>query len=336
MRKLILGADGGATKSHIAIFDEKGNCVSSSKYGPLNHEAMKGSYAELEKRLRELLPLVVKEAGAKISDIAFAVFGFAGVDTDAQQLLISEMTRKIGFKNQIMCNDAFLGVPAGCPDCVGICAINGTGFKLAAVDHSGNAVQVCGLGPITDDLGGGRWYGFRAVSSVYNELFKLGKPTIMKDILFEMLGISRREDYLEVFTEKFYAGKVDSIALNSIAFNAALQGDEAAIKILEDSANEYAGSIARLILDMDFPVEKTVHVTLAGSVFVREKVTLLHEYIAKRVDDALKQRLPKAHTVEYTCLDTPPVAGAVMWAAQKAGFNIDMTSVKTGLKAAGL
>jgi len=30
------------------------------------------------------------------------------------------------------------------------------------------------------------------------------------------------------------------------------------------------------------------------------------------------------------------VAGAVMWAAQKAGFEIDIASVKAGLIAAGL
>jgi len=336
MKKLILGADGGATKSHVAIFDENGSCVQATTYGPLNHEAMSGSYAELEERLGELLPRVVKEAGAAISDITYAVLGLAGVDTDAQQMLIEEMTRKIGFKNQIMCNDAFLGVPAGCPECVGICAINGTGFKLAAVDHSGNAVQTCGLGSFTDDLGGGRWYGLRAVSSVYNELYKLGKPTIMKDVLYDMFGIKRKEDYMEIFTEKYYTGKFDSVALNSIPFDAAQLGDEVAIGILEDSAKEYAGSIARLIIDMDFPAEKTVHVTLAGSVFVKQKVTLLQEYIARRVDESLKEHLKKNHTVEYTRLDAPPVAGAVMWAAQKAGFNIEMNSVKTGLKAAGL
>ena len=336
MSKFVLGADGGATKSHLAIFDDKGKCVGSTSYGPLNHEVMKGSYDELKERLGELLPLVLKAAGAGIDDIAFAVFGMAGVDTDAQQERISKMVRKNGFKNAITCNDAFLGVPAGCPDCVGICAINGTGFKLAAVDHSGNAVQTCGLGSFTDDLGGGRWYGFRAVSSVYNELFKLGQPTIMKDVLFDMLGISRKEDYMEVFTERFYGGKIDSIALNSVTFDAAVLGDAVAIRILEESAVEYSGAIARLIMDMDFPVEKTVHVTLAGSVFVKQKVTLLQDFIKMRVDEALNERFHTGYTVEYTRLDAPPVAGAVMWAAQKAGFHIEMESVKAGLAAAGL
>jgi hypothetical protein len=38
----------------------------------------------------------------------------------------------------------------------------------------------------------------------------------------------------------------------------------------------------------------------------------------------------------YTELDAPPVAGAVAWAAQKAGFEIEMSSIKAGLVAIGL
>jgi len=329
--KLILGADGGATKSHIAIFDSTGNCVGSTVYGALNHETMEGSYKELEERLAELLPRAAKAAGATIDDIAFAVFGLAGVDTNAQQKLIYEITQRIGFKNQIMCNDAVLGVAAGCPGCVGICAINGTGFKLAAIDNSGATMETCGLGSFTDDYGGGGWYGHRTIGTVYNELYKLGRPTTMRDMMFELLGISRREDYLEVLYEDYHGGKIDFVALNSIVFDAAAAGDAAALGILEESAEQYAGAIARLVMDMDFPADKTVHVTLAGSVFVKQKVKILPDLIAMRVDDALK-----GQSVKYTRLDAAPVAGAVMWAAQKAGFDIKMDSIKAGLTASGL
>ncbi|MCL2820385.1 MAG: hypothetical protein FWD38_06090 [Oscillospiraceae bacterium] len=331
MSKLILGLDGGATKSHIALFNENGNCVSTTTYGPLNHEVMKGSYAELEERLGELLPRAVKEAGATLDDIKHAVLGVAGVDTNAQFELISGMIGKIGFKDYIVCNDAVLGVAAGCPKCVGVCAINGTGFKLAAIDNSGVTVETCGLGNFTDDLGGGYWYGHRAICSVYNEIYKLGRPTIMKEMVYDLFEITRREDYLEVLNEKFYSDEIDSVSINSIAFNAAALGDAVAIGILEASAEQYAGAIARLLMDFDFPADQTAYVTLAGSVFVKQKVKLLQDFIRMRVDDALNGR-----SVEYITLDAPPVAGAVMWAAQKASFDIEMPAIKAGLEAAGL
>ena len=331
MKNLILGVDGGATKSHLAIFDDSGNCVATEAYGPLNHEVMKGSYAELEERLFELLPRVVKKASATIDDISFTVLGTGGIDSKAQEVKISDMISRIGLKNHIACNDAFLGVPAGCPDCIGICAINGSGFKLAAIDHSGAAVHTCGLGDFTQDWGGGSWYGHRAVAAAYSEIYKLGQPTVIREMMYEFLGISSREDYLEAFVDKYYGGKLDAVALNSIVFNAAKQGDAVALGILEESAEQYAGAIARLILDMDFPIDNPVYVTLAGSVFVKQKVKALQEFIEMRVDDALRGR-----SVKYILLDTPPVAGAVMWAAQKAGFKIGADSVKAGLRAAGL
>jgi len=323
MGKLILGVDGGATKGHLLLLDASGNCAGATTYGALNHEAMKGSYDELEERLGELLPRVVREAGATVDDIAFAVFGMAGVDTDAQEVRISAMVRKLGFERFIMCNDAFLGVAAGCPDCVGICAINGSGFKIAAIDHSGAAVQTCGVGMFTDDRGGGSWYGHRAIGEVYSELFRLGRPTVMRDMLFEMLGVTRREDFLEVLSEKYHTGELYGIAINSVAFNAAALGDAVAIDLLDESADKYASAIARLAMDMVFPANQTLYVTLAGSVFVKQKVKVLHELIDKRVSEALGGR-----PVEYICLDAPPVAGAVLWAAQKAGFkDVDLAAV---------
>jgi len=57
----------------------------------------------------------------------------------------------------------------------------------------------------------------------------------------------------------------------------------------------------------------------------------LQEFISMRVDDVLS-----GQSVEYTELDAPPVAGAVIWASQKAGFEIEMASIKAGILAAGL
>ena len=328
MKNLILGLDGGATKSHLAIFDNTGKTVGTYAYGPLNHEVMPGSFDELEERLTEFIPRALKEAGTDASQIAYAIFGMAGADTRAQYKKITEIMRKTGIKDLEVYNDAFLGVAAGCPDCIGICAINGTGFKLAAIDHSGIAVETCGVGSYTDDRGGGTWYGLKAISTVYSELFKLGQPTLIREMIYKLAGITNREDYLEVVTEKFGGSGLNSVELNSIVFEAAALGDAAALEILDESAQEYAGAIARLILDLDFPTTRTVHVTLAGSVFVKQKTTILHDLIEEKVSSVLEGK----YNVEYTRLDAPPVAGAVMWAAQKAGFHIEMPAIKEGIK----
>lgn len=325
MSKFILGVDGGATKSHLAVFNEAGNCAGFTTYGPLNHEAMAGSYAELEERLFELLPRVLSDAGVSPKDIAFSVFGMAGADTKAQVKLISDMIAKTGLTKTIVCNDAVLGVPAGCPDSTGICAINGTGFKLAAIDYNGFITDTCGLGVFTDDRGGGSWYGGRTCSEVYNALYRLGRPTMMRDMLFDALGITRKDEYLDVITTMLYgkSSKLGSVEINSIAFKAASQGDEVALGILDESALQYAGAIARLAMDIYFPCNRVLNVAFAGSVFVKQKDSPLHGLIKKHVAEFLGER-----EVAYTCPEAPPVTGAVILAGQRAGLDFCIDSVK--------
>ena len=331
MKELVLGIDGGATKSHLALFRMDGTCIDAIAGGPLNHEVMEGSYAELDVRLNAFISDGLGKAGVRLDDIAYAVFGIAGVDTNAQHSLIYNMLCKAGFQRFSLYNDAFLGVAAGCPNGIGICAINGTGFKFAAVDHSGVDIQTCGLGDLTADYGGGGWYGTQAIASVSNEMFKRDRKTIMRDMLFAQVGISRKEDFMEVLSEKLALGMLGSVAINSIAFEAAAAGDAVAMGILELSALHYAGGIIYLATEMDFPEDRTLYITLAGSVFIKQKVKILPQLIERKVCEALGER-----SVEFLHLDAPPVAGAVLWAAQKAGFGVDMVAIRKGLAYSGL
>ena len=241
------------------------------------------------------------------------------------------MLRKTGLSRFMLCNDAFLGVPAGCPGGAGICAINGTGSTVAAVDHSDTLLQVGGVGDVSGDFGGGSWYGMRAISAVYHELFKLGRPTVMREMLFALLGISNKDEYHDAVTDGVANGTIRGVALSSIVFNAADSGDEIALSILRESSDNYAGAISWLARELDFPVSRTLYVTFIGSVFVKERVRILPQLIERRVHEHLGER-----PVEFLSLKAPPVAGAVLWAARSVGFDADPESVCAKLAEAGL
>ncbi|MCL2248280.1 MAG: hypothetical protein FWC13_03340 [Oscillospiraceae bacterium] len=331
MGKLILGVDGGSTKSHLVLFDESSNCTQTAAIGALNHEVLEGSFDEFRQIICEEIAKILKAADAHSDNVAYAVLGLSGADTISQHERLTDIVKETGIRNFLVCNDALLGVSSTCPDSVGICAINGSGFKIAAVDKSGESIHTCGVGALTDDCGGGTWYGQRAISMVYNEIYKLGKPTIMKKLLFNLTGVKHREEFLDIVADRYVEGKIDLVALNSIPFEAAASGDEVAIGVLSDSAEQYAGAIARVAMDMDFPKEDTLHVALAGSVFVKQKVKILQELIEKRVADALGER-----PVKYIIAEAPPVAGAVIRAMQKSGIKPDTTKIKAELKKAEL
>jgi N-acetylglucosamine kinase-like BadF-type ATPase len=326
MKKYILGVDGGGTKSHLALFDENGECVSFKECGTLNHECMTGSYSELETVLPDMVLNILKSAKVEVGDVEYSVLGIAGADTKWQHKTIADIIRKSGLESFTLYNDSFLGVAAGCPSGVGICAINGTGSTMAALDYSGKSFQLGGMGLFTDDCGGSTWYGEQVIGVVYNTLFKCARPTMLKDLFFEHAGFSSREDYLEELLEKLDSTEIFISDFNRMVFEAASQGDETAMDILRRSAEHYAGGIAYLATEMDFPLDKPLQVALAGSVFIKEKVKILPELIEKEVDELLAGR-----PVEFCALDSPPVAGAVLWASREAGFNFTLNKIKEEL-----
>ncbi|MCL2634315.1 MAG: hypothetical protein FWD34_07375 [Oscillospiraceae bacterium] len=326
MKKIILGVDGGGTKSQLALFDENGKCINHSICGTLNHECMTGSYEELEVVLPEMILNLLRSSRVSISDITYAVLGIAGADTIWQHEFISSIISKAGIKDFKVYNDAFLGVAAGSPNGTGVCAINGTGTSIAALDYSENAFQIGGMGLFTDDCGGSTWYGEQVIARVYNSLFKMTRPTLLTDMMFEHAGVTDKADFMETIIDKTNNMELFITDFNRFVFTAAEQGDETALDILKCSAEHYAGGISYMINNMDFPIDKPAHIVLAGSVFVKERVTILPELVEKRIRELVGER-----SIEFNKIDTVPVAGAILWAARRAGIEVDIKTIKEQL-----
>ena len=324
--KVIIGLDGGSTKSHIAIFSPDGTCLSAKAMGALNHEVLPGSDKEFEAVFPAFVLDALHDAGASTQDVAFGVFGMSGMDTAAQHHWGFDILRKMGLKSFKLCNDSFLGVAAGCPNGIGICAINGSGFVMSAIDDGGQTLQVGGVGDITGDCGGSYWYVTQAISAVYAELFKLGRPTVMRDMLFELVGISDKNCYVDTFSERLGNRSLDMKAATCIVFDAAMAGDLVAVDILERSAAQYAGGISYLADAMNFKADDKLFVTLTGSVFVKQHTRILPQMIENRVKNALGFR-----DIEFLLPHAPPVAGAVLWAARSIGYSMDISAIHRSL-----
>ena len=313
--KYVLGLDAGGTKSHLALFDTTGNLVDLQSHTALNHESLPGSFEQFGEEFHGFVSRVLEKNQISMEDIAYSVFGLAGADTFEQHEILGIYVRKAGFKEYVLCNDAFLGIPAGSSTGVGICAINGTGCSLAGLDVEGNRRQIGGIGIYSGDLGGGGYMGSRVLGLVYNQLFRKGAATALTEKVFRHLQIESREDFLENFTQRMEekGGRVDEY--NRFLFEAADEGDEIAVRVLNETAENYAGAIAFLLEEMVFPKEEPVHITLAGSVFVKEKSPILRDALQKKV------QLQNNHEVCFTLLETPPVAGAVLWGFEQIGMH---------------
>jgi len=314
----ILGLDAGGTKSHLALFDINGNLVDFGRWGALNHENLEGSFGQFKDEANQFINDLLKKNNLTIGQISSAVFGVAGVDIKSQHDTISKIMREIGFKNFILANDAFLGIPAGSPSCRGICAINGTGCTIVGVNKKGRMFQIGGVGFISNDYGGGGMLGEIVISSVYSEFFRKGEPTCMTPALMDILGIKSK--YL--FVEKIYLmsedHSLDIRNLSRLLFDAALKNDKIALDILARAGENYANGISAMIEELQFDKypNEDLYIVLAGSVFSKGE----HPKIIDTIKEKLKNSNPDLK-LKYTLLKVPPVAGAVYWAFNNLNKN---------------
>ncbi len=314
MEKLVLGMDVGGSKSHLSLHDSSGNKINFAEWGTLNHECMEGSFEQLECELGQFILPALKQHELTPRDVEYSVFGFAGVDTKQQNIIVSKMLKKLGFVNFTLCNDAFLGIPAAVSDSVGICAINGTGSTIAGIGPNGKMLQIGGVGPLSDDKGGGSEMGRAMIASVYRSLFRGGEATILTELLFNELNISSKYDFTDALAQKISDGTFRVGAANRLIFQAAEQSDKVALKLLSDVAENYVGGISCMINELEFAKNDNVHIVLAGSVFVKSE----HPALLDSLKSNLIAQNPD-YCFDFTILTKPPVAGAVIWALTMLG-----------------
>ncbi len=318
MSEYILGMDGGSSKTHCALFDIHGNRKAFVEWGPTNHECLKDGFQELKGELEKLFAEVAGNAGIQLAEIKKAVLGMSGVDTKKQHEIISGILLDLGIRDFLLCNDAFLGVKAGSKSGSGICAINGSGCTVAGIDPAGGMLQIGGQGELTGDRGGGSYLGKRVISSVYNALWKGRTATAMTDMMFELLGIKSKYDYMDTLTEASCGGVLNLGDIGRLLFKAANLADPIALEILNEVGREYARSIYSTVSTLNFDTASPIDVVLAGSVFVKGE----NPTVIDTIKDELRQKAGN-RAFNFITLKQPPVAGAVIWAMQEAGIGTE-------------
>lgn len=153
-----VGVDGGATKCHVRVEDEKGQLIGQAVSGPANiristQDSWNAIYAGLNP--------ILKQHGISLKDHSVhAGMGLAGLEMeDAHQAFIHSAH---DFRTLIVASDAYtacLGAHGGQDGSVIIVGTGVVGFQI----EQKNTTKVSGFGFPHDDRGGGAWLGLQAV-----------------------------------------------------------------------------------------------------------------------------------------------------------------------------
>jgi N-acetylglucosamine kinase len=271
---LILGIDGGGTKTVCVVMDDRGNVLARGEAGASNYQSV-GSQAALDSIQSAIIKAVTPLGTVRIDAMGLGLAG-VGRPKDIQrvhswlQSLQSNESVPIIWalqpSNCIVCNDALIALVGGLGHGVGIVAIAGTGSMVFGRNPQGNTKRVGGWGYLLGD-GGSAYHiaisGLRAAMRAYDGC---DIPTRLQSQFQEQLGLTNLEELVEVIYRRGWSAK-DIAALAPIVAYEAVSGDEVSMRIIEDAINEFVHATTVVIQTLFCSLEAVEIVTL-GSVWL--------------------------------------------------------------------
>lgn len=164
MSELILGIDGGGSKTRALLADGSGAVLGAGIASSSNYQSV--GFGVATGALQSAIADAFQQAGrvATSSTIAAACFGLSGVDRPADQLLFQRWlsTQPIARRWTIV-NDAELVLAAGTPAGWGVALICGTGSICVGRSPDGRTTRAGGWGYLLGDEGSGYDIGVQAL-----------------------------------------------------------------------------------------------------------------------------------------------------------------------------
>lgn len=307
---LVLGVDGGGTKTDAIVVTPTGRVLARAVGGPSNYQDVGRHAAETE--WSELVATVSDIADiGNDTFVAATAWGLSGCDRPRDERILEAVLAKVdpapdGARDLV--NDTFLVLSAGTPHGAGVAVVSGTGSNCVGIGFGGKRTRIGGLAYEFGDDGSANDIGREGLRAAFRGEDGRGPRTLLTEMLRDRYSLDRLDDLVDAFIadadERATPGLVAPLV-----FDAATMGDPVAIEILEHAGRELALSAtllgARLFSRSDeFPL------VLGGSVLQHGSCPVMRDTLVETVQEAF----PAADPVVPTA---PPVLGAALLALDR-------------------
>ena len=173
---LLLGVDGGNTKTHALVTDADGAMLGTGDGGTADiHNAACPEHALTE--IAGACEVALREAGAEAGDLGAAGFSLAGADWPEDfELLRTGLRERLGLdRDPVIVNDAVGALRCGTDDSVGVAAVLGTYCAVAGRNADGDLFHF-GFWP---DSTGAFTLGSEALAAIWRHRLGLGPVTML-------------------------------------------------------------------------------------------------------------------------------------------------------------
>jgi N-acetylglucosamine kinase-like BadF-type ATPase len=298
--RYVLGIDAGGTKTRALLAEETGRVVAGARGGGANLRTH--GELEVEKVLHAVVEAAEAEGGVRADALAL---GMAGADRPADDAVLREILRRIGFKSRVVVtNDARIAFVAGSALRVGIALVCGTGSIAWGENARGEIARAGGWGWHLGDEGSGFWIGERAIREVLRSADGRGPATTLDRPLFEHFAIEKPSEILHAIYDGEYPRH--KVALFAVCVAEAAQGGDAvAGRILAAAAEELALAARSVIARLDLE-SAPYDVVLSGGTFAA----------LPQLEDSVREKLARP-PARVRRLEEEPVMGAVQLALEE-------------------
>jgi N-acetylglucosamine kinase-like BadF-type ATPase len=318
MSKVILGIDGGGTKTHACVVDLDGNILGTAANGGANWE--RSGINAVQSSLNAIIDAALESASAKREDIVDSTFALAGIDWEEDLSLFTPVIKSLGLEGRCeLINDSFAALFAGAPNGIGCVSIAGTGGKSAGRDGV-RTVQTMGM-DLGEGGGAGQLIGM-TLESIARSFHGISPRTQLFTAVPRALGFDDPKDFFTAIArDRVHPDE----SLAPVIFDLANAGDQAAIEVVTHVAKQHARDIQGIVLQLNFPAG-AIPVVRAGGLHTADC-----QVFNQAFESELRTLVPHA---AISILDIAPVYGSLVHAATRYFGNAPESFVTQLHKAA--
>ncbi len=261
---LILGLDGGGSKTLALLADPTGRVLGRGMAGSSNYQNVgaEAAWAALD----AAIAAAFADAGLAPGPLAAVCLGLAGVDRPEDRALFEGWAaRRFAAAPTVIANDGELVLAAGTPDGWGVGVISGTGSIAVGRHPDGHMGRAGGWGHILGDEGSGYAIGCAALRAVMWAFDGRGPATALSGAVLAHWGLPSPTGLVgRVYRED--VGPAEIAGLARLVDAAAGAGDAVARDILRQAGRDLAITVAAVIRRLTLPAPTPC--ALAGGVVV--------------------------------------------------------------------
>ncbi|MDQ6886259.1 MAG: hypothetical protein M3068_03090 [Gemmatimonadota bacterium] len=308
MTRVVIGVDGGGSRTRVLVADELGAQLGSSE-GP--GSAVRPGQAD---RSADVIAIAVREAlqSCGMTHVSPKVLcvGVAGIgrDTELEALWQALVERELA-EDVVVHADAAIALDDAFGDGSGILLVSGTGSVAFGRGPTGAVARCGGWGPVCGDEGSGAWIGRRALSVATASVDGREPET---SLVRALLTAAEVNEPSELVAWAAGASPATLASLAPVVIGVAESGDLRANSILSIAAEELVLHVRTLARALFADERATCAVAFSGGLMAPGSS------LRRRVEHRLKSAVPGGQIRADAVV---PVRGAVRGALRFLGVT---------------